>query len=396
MQFGFQLPAVVRESYLEVDGQEAESASGYSEGLFFGLTLLPLEDVLDEWRLWREVDEDANTGANPRLLEAMRSLPDQWVRHEYSCRGWLPLATDRAGNYLGVDVDPGKNGVAGQVIVFGRDFDTKVVLWRGDGEYGWARWLASFAEELESGEGFEIGDQGDTGSEHSVDSIGYEGYFYDGAAGSRGEGGADGGTGGMRLTGEYKGWNILEAWADRSVRRWQEAGIIPNDAAPAPPEVRVDNTLKSLASGIMGGSAEVAIPVLTQPVDGSALEPSTTSKTKVSPNIAVTISPPPQSPSIHSPKPAPLTPTGILTVDVTPADNSQSSSTTETSSVEDNLEDSPTQASLPAPVSPETVGSVNVTDLIATNGSPTIRLVEKGAQDPKMNSNSSSVLMDGS
>jgi hypothetical protein len=270
------------------------------------------------------------------------------------------------------------------------------VLWRGDGEYGWARWLASFAEELESGEGFEIGDQGDTGSEHSVDSIGYEGYFYDGAAGSRGEGGADGGTGGMRLTGEYKGWNILEAWADRSVRRWQEAGIIPNDAAPAPPEVRVDNTLKSLASGIMGGSAEVAIPVLTQPVDGSALEPSTTSKTKVSPNIAVTISPPPQSPSIHSPKPAPLTPTGILTVDVTPADNSQSSSTTETSSVEDNLEDSPTQVSLPAPVSPETVGSANVTDLITTNGSPTIRLVEKGGQDPEMNSNSSSVLVDGS
>lgn len=231
MQFGFTLPAVVRESYLFVDGQEAESAAGCSEGLFFGLTLLPLEDVLEEWRFWREVDEDPTTGGNPQLKEVQESIPPDWVRKDYSQRGWIPLVADKAGNYIGVDLNPAEKGAAGQVIVFGRDFDTKVVLFNGDGPAGWAKWLASFVDDLESGEGFEIG-VGDS-SEGSEDDIGYESYFYDGNGRGQGDGGGDNGSGGgLRLTGEYRGWNVLEAWADRSVRRWIETGVIPEDVRP--------------------------------------------------------------------------------------------------------------------------------------------------------------------
>lgn len=234
MQFGFALPAVVRQSYLVVDGQEAESAAGCSEGLFFGLTLLPLEDVLEEWRFWREVDDDPTTGANLRLRDMMQSIPPQWVRKDYSQRGWIPLIADKAGNYIGIDLNPGKGGAVGQVIVFGRDFDTKVVLWKGDGPAGWATWLASFVEELESGEGYEIG-LGNDASEGSEDDVGFESYFYDGSGRGQGDGGGDSGTGGgLRLTGEYRGWSVLEAWADRSVRKWYEAGVIPD--SPSLPE----------------------------------------------------------------------------------------------------------------------------------------------------------------
>lgn len=233
MAFGFALPQSIRDSYLCADGQEAESAAGCSEGLFFGLTLLPLEDVLEEWRFWREVDEDPNTGANPRLRELMGSIPPGWVKKEYSSRGWIPLAADKAGNYLGVDMNPGEGGSVGQVIVFGRDFDTKVVMWRGDGPHGWAKWLAGFVDDLESGDGFELGMNND--SEGSEDSVGYENYFYDGMGRGSGDGGGDSGGGGLRLTGEYKGWNVLEAWADRSVRKWQQAGVIPTPEIPAPP-----------------------------------------------------------------------------------------------------------------------------------------------------------------
>lgn len=232
--FGFALPPVVRESYLCVDGQEAESAAGCSEGLFFSLTLLPLETVLEEWRFWREVDNDPRTGANGRLREVMQSIPPSWVRREYSQRGWIPLIADKAGNYIGIDLNPAEGGTVGQVIVFGRDFDTKVVLWRGDGLAGWAKWLASFVEELESGEGFEIG-RGDT-SEGSEDDLGYESYFYDGSGRGQGDGGGDTGSGGgLRYTNEYRGWNVLEAWADRSMRKWHQAGVI-SDEALAPPE----------------------------------------------------------------------------------------------------------------------------------------------------------------
>ena len=238
MSFGFALPSPVRESYLSVDGQEPESSAGCSEGLFFGLTLLPLEDVLEEWRFWREVDEDPNTGANPRLREMMQSIPPGWVRQEYSSRGWIPLIADKAGNYLGIDMHPGEEGSVGQVIVFGRDFDTKVVMWRGDGPGGWAKFLAGFVEDLESGEGFEMG-AGNDGSEGSEDSVGYESYFYDGVGRGQGDGGGDSGTGGMRLAGEYKGWSVLEAWADRSVRRWQEAGLLPEPIETPPNEGKV-------------------------------------------------------------------------------------------------------------------------------------------------------------
>ena len=222
MQFGFALPTVVRESYLCVDGQEAESAAGCSEGLFFGLTLLPLETVLEEWKFWREIDRDPTAAT---LREAMDSIPPGCIKKSYSQRGWIPLIADKAGNYVGIDLDPGESGSVGQVIVFGRDFDVKVVLWKGDGPTGWAKWLASFVEELETGEGFEIGAK--DASEGSEDDVGYESYFYNGSGRWQGNGGGDPGSGGgLRYTGKYRGWNVLEAWADRSVRKWHEAGVI--------------------------------------------------------------------------------------------------------------------------------------------------------------------------
>ncbi|KAI0256784.1 hypothetical protein BJV78DRAFT_1166946 [Lactifluus subvellereus] len=260
-QFGFSLPQVIRESYLVVDGQEPESSAGCSEGLFFGLHLLPLDEVLDEWRFWREVDDDPNTGAHPRLREVMQSIPPGWIRKEYSQRGWIPLISDKTGNYIGIDLNPGEGGSVGQVIVFGRDFDTKVVLWNGDGPSGWARWLASFAEELESGEGFELGLSSE--SEGSEDDVGYEGYFFDGIGRGSGEGTGGIAMGGMRLAGEYRGWTTLEAWADRSLRKWQEAGLIPDpptqEKGKAPETVGLG--VLDITDALSSSGAEVPIPV---------------------------------------------------------------------------------------------------------------------------------------
>ncbi|KAH8116913.1 hypothetical protein DFH11DRAFT_1578152 [Phellopilus nigrolimitatus] len=262
MALGTALPPPVRESYLLIDGQEAESSAGCSEGLFFGLSFLPLEDVLEEWRFWREVDSDPATGANTRLREVMQSIPPGYVRRNYSQRGWIPLVTDKTGNYLGIDLNPDEHGSVGQVIVFGRDFDTKVVMWRGDGSAGWAHWLANFVEDLENGEGFELG-HGSDGSENEEDDVGYESYFYDGSGGTKGEGGGDS-SGGLRLNGEYRGWSVLEAWADKSVKKWREAGLLPKPAAAPKPKAKGKHGLGvlDLAAGASSSSAEVPIPVL--------------------------------------------------------------------------------------------------------------------------------------
>ncbi|KAA1471080.1 hypothetical protein DENSPDRAFT_929283 [Dentipellis sp. KUC8613] len=261
MQFGFALPQAVRESYLCVDGQEPESSVGCSEGLFFGLNLLPLDEVLDEWRFWREVDNDPSTGAHAKLKDIMQSIPPNWIRREYSQRGWIPLITDKTGNYIGVDLNPAEGGSVGQVIIFGRDFDTKVVLWKGDGPAGWARWLANFVEELESGEGFELG--GNNESEGSEDDVGYESYFFDGTGRGSGDGNGDSSAGGLKLTGEYRGWNVMEAWADRSVRKWHETGVITDDSLQQEkgksPE-KVGLGVLDLAKAT-NSAAEVPIPV---------------------------------------------------------------------------------------------------------------------------------------
>lgn len=267
MALGISLPSPVRESYLLVDGQEAESSAGCSEGLFFGLSFLPLEDVLEEWRFWREVDTDPATGANVRLKEVMQSIPPGWVRREYSQRGWIPLVTDKAGNYLGVDLNPDEGGAVGQVIVFGRDFDTKVVMWRGEGSTGWATWLAAFVEDLENGEGFELGHVSD-GSEGSEDDIGYESYFFDGSGRTKGDGDGESGAG-MRLAGEYRGWSVLEAWADKSVKKWRESGILSDGSASPKEKAKAAKHglgVLDLAAASSGSGAEVPIPVLNNGV----------------------------------------------------------------------------------------------------------------------------------
>ncbi|TEB36200.1 hypothetical protein FA13DRAFT_1683515 [Coprinellus micaceus] len=266
MQFGFPLPPAVRESYLVVDGQEAESAAGCAEGLFFGLTFLPLESVLEEWRFWREVDDDPATGANPKLLELMQSIPPGWIRADYANRGWVPLIADKAGNYIGIDLNPGQKGSVGQVIIFGRDFDTKVVLWGGDGPGGWAKWLAAFAEELEAGEGFEIGNNDNSEGDEDEDDIGYESYYHDGSGRGAGDGGGSAGTGGgLKITGEYRGWNVLEAWGDRSLRKWHEAGLLPEymQSEDTAVTTKPSDTIGLGVGDITNASgAEVAIPVL--------------------------------------------------------------------------------------------------------------------------------------
>jgi cell wall assembly regulator SMI1 len=208
---GSRLPACVRDSFLVADGQDLDAPT--CGGLFYGLYLLPLDEVVNEWTFWRQVEKDPRTGANPAVLATMASIPPQWVKPQYTSSGWLPLISDRSGNYVGVDLDPGPGGQWGQTIIFGRDFDRKCVLWRGEGEGGWATWLASFVDEVESGDGW-VADK--TGSDEE-DELGYASYSASDMYGVGGQG--------LRLAGEYKGWNVLEAWWDRSVKKWEGLGL---------------------------------------------------------------------------------------------------------------------------------------------------------------------------
>lgn len=167
------LPQDVRDSLSIHDGQER---GGRPTGIIFGCMLLDCEEIVQEWKNWRVVNEEylsrqtqsqpqyplkglnsassstaaqSQNGTNKmwreELLDRQDSQPPKAIQKAYSHPGWIPLARDWGGNNVGVDLAPGPMGKWGQVILFGRDYDCKYVIARS-----WAIFLSVVAEDIES------------------------------------------------------------------------------------------------------------------------------------------------------------------------------------------------------------------------------------------------------
>ncbi|GAA5989711.1 hypothetical protein JCM5350_007365 [Sporobolomyces pararoseus] len=396
----YQIPSAVLDSYLIHDGQDSLSfaaaagggggsigggASGGIGGLVWGLWWMPLERVEEEWNFWRKLERaggkdglagrdpfSANVsaetqfgggGTNERVEEqreeedeeGMSSFPPGWVRRKYSHPGWLPLLTDRCGNYIGVDLDPpspeqaqeqGQKsyGQAGQVIAFGREIDEKVVLFPGDGSGGWARFLAAFVEDVERGEFARLGERpisssgsangngrerqsdeeslgGDEGSDESggsgegdnwnEDGLGERGYFE--TAGTYGEDVIDGARGDgrssstwilrsqfRRLAAQTEG-GIIGLLAERSRRKWRSLGIGSTQPRPqaAMSHRGFQQTPLSVVTQAAPASSSTGVEVEEEPASAVTMKGpiSPLSNDPLSPNpsehnVEVTLSPP--------------------------------------------------------------------------------------------------------
>lgn len=167
------LPMEVRESLQYHDGQER---GGRPTGIIFGCMLLDCEEIVQEWKNWRVVNEEYLTSpvrrpsqpsikafagtsssapsssqpsANPlwrqELLDRQDSQPSKAIQKAYAHPGWIPLARDWGGNNIAVDLAPGPMGKWGQIIIFGRDYDCKYVIARS-----WAAFLATVADDISS------------------------------------------------------------------------------------------------------------------------------------------------------------------------------------------------------------------------------------------------------
>ncbi|RAH68208.1 SMI1/KNR4 family protein [Aspergillus aculeatinus CBS 121060] len=160
------LPLEVRESLMMHDGQERP---GLPTGIIFGCMLLDCEEIVQEWKNWRTVNEEflsssmmnsapkavvssssavpPTQASNPMwrqdLLERQDSQPPNAVQKAYAHPAWIPLARDWGGNHIAIDLAPGPAGKWGQVILFGRDYDCKYVVARS-----WAAFLAMFADDI--------------------------------------------------------------------------------------------------------------------------------------------------------------------------------------------------------------------------------------------------------
>ncbi|KAK3944149.1 putative glucan synthesis regulatory protein [Diplogelasinospora grovesii] len=190
------LPQDVRESLAIHDGQER---GGTPTGIIFGSMLLDCEEIVQEWENWRKVNQEflADTATiikpsvplkalggsssssgqassskagpsnsrpasphNPNwrqdLLAKQDCVPPNAVQKAYAHPAWIPLVRDWGGNNLAVDLAPGPKGQWGQIILFGRDYDTKYVVARS-----WASLLAIVADDLGSGRWFVDEDTGE-------------------------------------------------------------------------------------------------------------------------------------------------------------------------------------------------------------------------------------------
>lgn len=195
-------PASVKVSLRIHDGQEdLESMTGVS-GLIYGLQLMTLDQIVEMTEKWRSVAKNMNkrsripsptitpsqptssssteaadarrkklhrTGISMEVADDIRrrqfkmshiptqaSIPRNAIQPVYAHPAWIPLVTDNAGNHIGVDLAPAEAGKYAQVIVFGRDFDTKFVI-----AANWGEFLLSFANDLEAGNWYLIDDSDD-------------------------------------------------------------------------------------------------------------------------------------------------------------------------------------------------------------------------------------------
>lgn len=175
------LPMEVRESLQVHDGQER---GGLPTGIIFGCMLLDCEEIVQEWKNWRKVNDDyltqqttydtpqlpmkafgpvasssatpsppAQKASNPMwradLQARQESQPTNAIQKAYAHPAWIPLARDWGGNNIAVDLAPGPAGKWGQIIIIGRDYDCKFVIARS-----WAAFLATVADDLSTNKVF--------------------------------------------------------------------------------------------------------------------------------------------------------------------------------------------------------------------------------------------------
>jgi internalin A len=114
---GLTLPEELRQLYRLHNGESGNA------GLFFGLPFISIDEALAEWKVWESL-----AGSTASLDTSIISVPANHVKEQYVNTRYLPISKDYGGNNIGIDLDPGPDGISGQVINFGRDEDTRYVI----------------------------------------------------------------------------------------------------------------------------------------------------------------------------------------------------------------------------------------------------------------------------
>lgn len=134
---GFKMPRSYRQLYRWHDGENDDRW-----GHIYGLPILPLKRAAADWQQWTRTL--AAFGGNRYPFSRGGAWPAGAVDPAYTNPAWVPLTNDGSSNCIGLDFDPWPGGRVGQVIIFGRDEDVKVVLAESLGQF--LDWVAGLLE----------------------------------------------------------------------------------------------------------------------------------------------------------------------------------------------------------------------------------------------------------
>lgn len=96
-------------------------------GLWYGLEFMSIKGIISNIELEKQIIKQIGEDVINSMSEWMKSTPDGFVKKASNNQFWIPFTYDYGGNFLGIDLDPDKMGIVGQVINFGRDENRKIV-----------------------------------------------------------------------------------------------------------------------------------------------------------------------------------------------------------------------------------------------------------------------------
>lgn len=128
------LPKDVRDHFRTVNGQSAPL------GLIAGYWLLPIDQVAEEWSVWKDLLDSGTFGDN-------QGDPEDGVRGDWWNPAWIPFAADGAGDFYCIDLKPAKGGKKGQIVHLLHDDSPRNLA-----ADSLRDWLQEFAEALDGGQ----------------------------------------------------------------------------------------------------------------------------------------------------------------------------------------------------------------------------------------------------
>ena len=138
---GIAFPPALRASFRVHNGQKVGAESLFPDDfadLGAAFSLLSVEDVINEWRVWKGLVDAGEFTKN-------KGQPDAGIRPDWWNPKWLPFASDGGGDSLCIDLAPAKGGAVGQVILHRHDGASRSKV-AGD----FPAFLQLFAEHLEA------------------------------------------------------------------------------------------------------------------------------------------------------------------------------------------------------------------------------------------------------